>query len=1029
MGCGIRVLPVLMPILLSAAMAVAGESLPQGTAKKTVDFNREIRPILSKSCFACHGPDSEHRKAGLRLDLRDGATRKLESESIAITPGNLETSSAYERITSKESAEIMPPKGAAPPLNAEQIDLIGRWIKEGANYSEHWSLVKPVRKPFPATQRRDWPKNGIDHFVLSRLEQAGLTPSPEADRYSLIRRLSLDLRGLPPAPAEVQQFLADQKPGAYERLVDRFLADPAYGERWARPWLDLARYADSRGYGSDPLREIWKYRDWVVAAFNRNIPYDQFTLEQIAGDLLPHPTTDQLVATAFHRNTLTNTEGGTDDEEYRVIAVKDRVDTTMQVWMGLTMGCAKCHNHKFDPISQAEYYRMFAVFNQTADNDQGDESPTLPVPSPAMKSEADRIDAEITRLKHKIAENSPELAAQQRHWETEIQGQVSWMFPGLVEAKSEGGVQFRKLPDGSILTAGAFPEFDTYTLVFKPVAAPFNAIRLEVLLDPSFSLNGPGRGPEGEFVLSQVTAALVGPNGSETPLTLKAAAADFAHRDYPVQQVLQPRDPPKKRGGWGVMEKNKRPHAAVFSLAGPVAPSAGQTIVLRLEQKSKRIQRLLGRFRISVANADRAVRRQSVPIDVLAIVDAANPPRTPEQSKKVAEYFRGIAPLLQPARKEIARLEKARPKFPTVPIMREVATEKQRKTHVHIKGNFLSPGEEVQAGLPVALHAPSAGPMNRLTLARWLVDANNPLTARVAVNRYWAALFGAGIVETEEDFGSQGEIPSHPQLLDWLAVEFESPANPQETAWDMKRLLKTIVTSATYRQSSLVTPLALQKDPRNRLYSRGPRFRLEAEMVRDQALSLAGLLSHKMFGPSVFPPQPDGMWQAAFNGSDRSWVTSSGEDKYRRGIYVFWRRTVPYPSMATFDAPSRETCSIRRIRTNTPLQAFVTLNDPVYVEAAQALARRIIREGGTTPESRARFSLELCLVRPSQAEQVQSLLKLLAAESSHYQQHTAEAKELAGPLPVPAGVSAAELAGWTVVSNVLLNLDGVLSKN
>lgn len=1015
--------------LLAAAIGPLLLSAAEPGSEKRVDFNREIRPILSKSCFACHGPDAEHRKAGLRLDQRDVATRKLESDAVAITPGNLDSSEVYRRITSTEEAELMPPREAGPRLNAEQVSLISRWIRQGAKYSEHWSLVKPERHSFPVTRQKDWAKNGIDHFVLARLEHAGLAPSLPADRYVLIRRLSLDLRGLPPTPEEVRLFVNDASPNAYLRLVDRLLADPAFGERWARPWLDLARYADSRGYGSDPLREIWKYRDWVIDAFNRNLPYDQFTIEQLAGDLLPQPSIEQRVATAFHRNTLTNTEGGTDDEEYRVIAVKDRVDTTFQVWMGLTMGCAKCHNHKFDPITTAEYYSAFAVFNQTADNDQPDESPTLAVPTAEMKASAERIETELARLKQKLAADSPALSAEQERWEAELRGAVPWRILEVGETHSEGGVQFQRLLDGSLRSEGAFPEHDTYTVVLNTDATPISALRLEVLLDATFSLNGPGRGPEGEFILSHFSAALRKPDGTESPLLLSAAAADFAHRDYPVEQVLQPRDPPKKRGGWGVMEKSKRPHAAVFEIAAPLTPHAGEQIVLHLEQKSRRIQRLLGRFRISVTGAPQALLRQPVPADILSIIDKGTLSRSADQSQKVSQYFRGVAPSLKPVRDEIARLEKSRPRFPTVPVMQELAAQKHRRSHIHIKGNFLSPGEEVRPSLPSGMHSPPSGSPDRMALARWIVDPRNPLTARVAVNRFWSQLFGAGIVETEEDFGSQGELPSHPDLLDWLAVEFMTPANSADRAWDIQRLLKLIVSSATYQQSSLVSPVALQKDPRNRLYSRGPRFRLEAELVRDQALSLAGLLSKKMHGPSIFPPQPEGLWQAAFNGSDRSWVTSSGEDKYRRGIYVFWRRTIPYPSMTTFDAPSRETCSIRRIRTNTPLQAFVTLNDPVFVEAAQALARRIVREGGMTAEQRARFGLKLCLVRPPHDFEVQSVLKLLKTEEEHYRGHAREAKELIGALEFPANSSLPEMAGWTVVSNVLLNLDGVLSKN
>ncbi len=696
----------------------------------------------------------------------------------------------------------MPPRKSSERLAQKDVAILRKWIEQGASYAEHWALVKPIDRPLPAVKNREWPRSGIDYWILARLESSHLQPSPEADRFTLLRRASLDLRGLPPTPAEVNALAADPAPDAYEKAVDRFLDDPAFGERWARLWLDLARYADSAGYGSDPLRTIWRYRDWVIDAYNRNLPYDQFTLDQLAGDLQNNPTLDQRIATAFHRNTMTNTEGGTDDEEFRVAAVKDRVDTTWQVWMGLTMGCAKCHTHKYDPFTQEEYYRFFAFFNQTEDADRGDETPLVSVPTIAEIERDRRIDARIAPFK-----------------------------PFLE----------KPLPDAAELIARAF----------------------------------------------------------------------------------------------------------------------------------------LG----------------------------------------------GVSPL-HPVRLEVAGLEKTRPKPATVPVMVELASSKKRATKLLEKGNFLTPGKAVEPGTPASLPPlPADAPRDRLGMARWLVDAENPLTARVAVNRYWAQFFGTGLVETEEDFGTQGELPSHPELLDALAVFYRT------SGWNTKALLRLIVTSSTYRQSSRVTPEQLAADPRNRLLGRGPRFRLDAETVRDQALALSGLLSRKMHGPSVFPAQPAGLWQAAFNGQ-RTWATSPGEDSHRRALYTFWRRTIPYPSMATFDAPSRELCSVRRTRTNTPLQAFVTLNDPVYVEAAQALARRIVAEGGSTPEDRARYAIRLCLCRPAAAEQVESLTRLYETERNHYAADPASALALATePIgPLPPGADAAELAAWTTVANVLLNLDGVLTK-
>ncbi len=815
-------------LLLSAAVLTAtfqaAVARPAARSQAPVDFNREVRPILARNCFKCHGADENHRLAGLRLDRRDGAIA-ARTGLPGITPGAPAKSVALQRITAADPARRMPPASSGLRLSAADVGTLRRWIAEGAPYSEHWAWVAPKASVLPAVRRRDWPRNPVDHFTLARMEAAGMAPSPEADRFVLLRRASLDLRGLPPTPQEVDAFARDTTPQAYEHAVGRFLADPAFGERWARMWLDLARYADSAGYGSDPLRTIWKYRDWVIGAFNQDLPYDQFTREQLAGDLVPGATPAQRMATAFHRNTMTNTEGGTDDEEFRIAAVKDRVDTTLQVWMGVTGGCAKCHSHKYDPISQKDYYQFFAFFNQTADFDQPDERPTIPVEYAPLDALIREADAKIAALK----------------------------------------------------------------------------ARIEATRDPKAQ---------------------------------------------------------------------------------------------------------------------------------------------------------------QPLKDQLAQLEKSRPARATLPVMEELPTEKQRQTFLLVKGNFLERGEKVMPGTPSAFHAlPPGAPVNRLGVAQWLTDPRNPLTARVAVNRFWAQLFGIGIVETEEDFGTQGAAPTHAELLDWLAVAFsgstavgrgsrgsgeqghgsgarragssagDAGVPPLALNWSVKQLLRLLVTSATYRQSARVTTDQAAKDPQNRLYSRAPRFRLEAEMVRDQALALSGLLSNKIGGPSVYPPQPPGLWQAAFNGQ-RTWATSVGEDRYRRGLYTVWRRTVPYPSMAAFDAPSREICSVRRIRTNTPLQAFVTLNDPVFVEAAQAMARRILREGGDTPESRADYALRLVLTRPSQPAQRRHILALYEEQLSRYRSRSDDAKAFStDPLgPLPAGLDAAEAAAWTVVANVLLNLDGVLTR-
>ena len=762
---------------------------PPSGAAPPVDFNRDIRPILSNNCFQCHGPDANVRKADLRLDTFAGATADLGG-TAALVPGKPEASALIERVTTADAGAAMPPRKTGKKVSAHEIALLTRWVKEGGKYSRHWSHVKPARPALPEVRDRAWVKTPVDRFILARLEAGGMGPSPEADRYTLIRRLSLDLTGLPPSPQEVEAFVNDTAPDAYDRLVDRLLASERYGEHWARLWLDLARYADSAGYADDPPRTIWKYRDYVIRSFNANKPFDRFTVEQIAGDLLPNPTEEQLIATAFHRNTLTNNEGGTNDEEFRNVAVVDRVNTTLTVWMGTSVACAQCHNHKYDPLSQKEYFELFAFFNNTADADRADESPVLAVGDP---------------------------------------------------------------PDRKA----------------------------------------------------------------------KRAAAE-------------------------------------------------------------------GRL----AGVERASRFQP------AVVQAA--------LRAKADEIRGLIAKLQPET--------------TVPVMWELTGRNRRKTRIQSRGNYLDLGEEVHEGVPAAFAPlPADTPRNRLTLARWLVDADNPLTARVLANRYWEQLFGTGLVRTSEEFGTQGELPSHPELLDWLATELV------RQRWDLKAFVKLLVSSAAYRQSSRVTPELVEKDPDNRLLARGPRVRLSAEMVRDQTLAVSGLLSTKMYGPSVRPLQPAFGLSAAF-GRSMDWQPSPGEDRYRRGIYTEWRRTNPYPSMTTFDAPNRDVCTVRRNRTNTPLQALVTLNDPVYVEAAQALARRIATAPGDTPE-KVGYAVSLCLCRPPRGPEVERLTRLYEDTRHTLAGQLEKARDLVGKSPAaPKGIDVADLATWVVVSNVLLNLDEMVLK-
>lgn len=976
----------LLVLLTSTVFASPGDP-----KSDRVDFNRDVRPILARKCFACHGPDDGKREAGLRLDQRESATARLESGETAVVPQKPEASEILRRVVGDEFTR-MPPVDAGEPLTKDQVETLRRWISQGAPYARHWSFVKPVSPAIPPNERTAEDastvvpaQNPVDNFIRARLRDEGLKPSSSADRYALVRRLSLDLRGLPPTPAEVKAFVADESPDAYDRLVDRFLTDPAFGERWARKWLDLARYADSRGYGSDPLRpNIWRYRDWVIDALNRNAPFDEFTIEQHAGDLLPDATIEQKVATAFHRNTMTNVEGGTDDEEFRVAAVRDRVDTTMQVWMGLTMGCAKCHNHKYDPVSQQEYYQFYDFFNQTADSDKGDESPVMNAPSRSYLAEVARINARIAELSRKLESPPLELAAE------------------IAAAQANWEVPFRDMNNDQIR--------GRYVRIELPG-------KQKILSLAEVQVSSGGKNAAAEGKPSQSSEAFAGPP--------RLAIDGNTNGDYTAKSTTHTKT---EDNPWWEVD------------LGSVKPIGGVTVWNRTDNN---LHTRLANFRVLVLNDERQPvaqkdvapapnpkadvlldgPRATVSPEVLAVIDTPVEKRSDAQRERLAAHYLTRAPALKPIRDEIAKLEKSKPAPPTVPVMQELPDGKHRETHIMVRGNFLQNGETVSAKVPAAFHEWRASlPNDRLGVARWLIDRDNPLTARVAVNRVWSQLFGAGLIETEEDFGTQGEPPTHPELLNWLAVDFMRD-------WDRKRLIRTLVTSATYRQSSRATEDLRKRDPRNRLLARGPRFRLDAEMVRDQALAISGLLNRELGGPSVYPPQPKGLWRAAFNG-ERTWPTSKGRHRHRRGLYTFWRRTTPYPSMAVFDAPSREICNVRRIRTNTPLQAFVTLNDPAYVEAAQSLARRIVREGGKSPGERVRYALELCLSRPASDGQVQTLVELYESELAHYQKDVEAAKTFAtDPLgPLPEDGTAAEFAAWTVVANVLLNLDGVLMK-
>ncbi|MEM1085322.1 MAG: DUF1553 domain-containing protein [Verrucomicrobiota bacterium] len=951
---GVSGAALLRGILLAGALGGAAE------LRAELSFNKDIRPILSNACFACHGPDEEERAADLRLDTREGALADLGNGFFAVVPGDPDKSELIYRVTSDDEDEVMPPPKHGKPLTADQIATLRQWIEEGAKYERHWSYVKPERTTPLEVADSGWVRNPIDGFVLSRLEQEKLKPSKEADRRVLARRVALDLTGLPPAPEEVDAFAEDQRPDAYERFVDQLMARPAFGEHWARMWLDLARYADSAGYADDPMRTIWEYRDYVIRSFNENKSFDEFTIEQLAGDLLENPTEDQLIATAFHRNTQTNNEGGTNDEEFRTVAVVDRVNTTSQVWLGTTMACAQCHTHKYDPITHEDYFRMYAILNNTADADRKDEAPV------------------IRRLSEK-----------EKQQKADFEKRLSVLEGKQKEAEAKG-------PAALSERTGPLPiRYLRVQAIGKGIF--LHLAELEAYVgDRNVALDG---------TASQSSTAYNGP----------ANLGNDGNRDGDHMVSKSVTHTGKEDNPWFELDLGSEQNLGKVQL---------------WNRTDHGLASRLRHFRLIGMDADRQpVWVQEFKLTPNPSVDATPPASFEAFSKQQADALAAHhAQLLKegsPLVRQIAELKKQLNGIqgtPT-PIMRELPEGKRRETHIHLRGNWMSKGDKVQPGVPAALYPlPDNLTPNRMDLAKWLVDPGNPLTARVVVNRFWEKIFGIGIVATSEEFGSQGDQPSHPELLDWLAIEFV------ENGWDMKRLLRLLVTSASYRQDSAVSPELTARDPKNRLLARGPRFRLSAEMVRDQSLSVAGLLSDKMHGPPVHPPQPDMGLKAAFGGGI-DWKTSAGEDRYRRGIYTTWRRSNPYPSMAAFDAPNREVCTVRRDRTNTPLQAFVTLNDPVYVEAAQGLARRMAEAAGS-PVERVRHGYRLCFSRDPEPGELDRLMLLHDQAMETFASDPENAKRMAtDPIgPIPKGRDPVELAALSVVGNVLLNLDEMLMK-
>ncbi len=1018
--------------VLVAAGARAPAPAPVARGGALVDFARDVQPILARRCYSCHAGTKP--EAGLSLDREDGLRRGGKSGKAAVTPGDPQASELVARIESHDARYLMPPKGGA--LTREQVETLNAWVTQGARWSVadganpgdhwHWAWRPPLRRNPPAVLAVDWPRNPVDAFILARLEREKVVPSPEADRATLLRRLSLDVIGLPPTVEEVDAFVADTHPSAYDRAVDRLLASPHFGERWARPWLDAARYADTHGYEKDDRRSMWPWRDWVISALNADQPFDQFTIDQLAGDLRPNPTVEQRIATGFHRNTMVNEEGGVDPEEFRVETVADRVATTATVWLGMTIGCARCHDHKSDPITQRDYYSLFALFN----DDEADAvvhatgvraaGAHVEVPIPATRAQFDRVSSDLARIEAKIAGVTPEVAAAQAEWERETRDALRpWSVLRPISAVSANGADVAVRPDGCLLVGGRNSERETLTVTCEGTGAPIAALRLEVFPDSSWN-DDVGRADNANAVVSEIT--LQASSGDAlAPMTVVATWADFEQQGFggPAAWPIAAAVDGDPKTGWAFGPRTHEPHVAVLKIDGaPVVPVGSRLVVTLRQDYGER--HTLRMFRLS-QTADAGVDHAPVlPLAIGAAVVVPVTERTPAQARALHDHFAERTEILEDARRERSRLREAlRPLVAArAAVLRKLP--ESRPTHIHVRGSFLDQGDAVAPGTPPLLGSLPDGPAaDRLALARWLVDGKNPLTARVAMNRLWAQIFGRGLVESDDDFGVQGEAPTHPELLDWLATEFV------RSGWSQKAMIRLLVTSSTYRQASTVRADLLERDPENRLLARAPRTRLEAETIRDVALSAAGLLSEKVGGPSVFPPQPEGVWTMIY--SNDKWTESVGDDRHRRGIYTFWRRTAPYPSFTAFGAPSREISCTRRPRTNTPLQALTTLNDPAFVEAAGALARRAMT-AGSEPADWIRTAFRACVARAPTEAEVRTLTALFDAERTAQASDAASAKRLLDAALAGATDRPADLAAMLVVANVLLNLDETLTK-
>lgn len=1042
-------------------LAAVGTSWLVGAAAP-VDFNREIRPILSEHCYACHGPDEGKRKAGLRLDVEEDVYRELKSGARALVPRDLAKSSLIQRIVAKDPEDLMPPAKHQKPLSAAQIELLQRWVREGAHWEKHWSFVPPTRPALPALAKSPWVRNPVDAFILERIQASGFQPNSEADRATLLRRVTLDLTGLPPTIDEVDAFLADKSPDAYERVVERLLASSRYGERMTQNWLDLSRFADTSGYHFDGVRFLWLWRDWVIKAFNENMPYDQFTVEQLAGDLLPGATPEQRIATGFVRNNMTNDEGGADPDEYLNKYVVDRVTTVGAVWLGLTVGCAECHDHKYDPVSTKDFYRMYAFFHNVPEKGldrirSDNPPPRLSMPTPEQARRFVEYEFRLRDAEKTLQDRINELGETQEKWEREVVARpparpasnhlvAAWTFEdSLAGRQGDSAVEAR-------FTGAEKAEFAVgrlgraWKLNGKVLAEIDNVPTWD--RTNAFSVAFWAR-LEGNGALLSRMAKAPGYRGFDVLHTDKNLAVHLIHQ-WPdnamkvrtKQPIVQDKwvhltvtyDGSSKASGVRVYVDGSLRELEVEKDQLKDSIVTPQPLRLGSRHGEAWLTGQLDDVRVFDVDVGAEEARRLTFEGYAAVVARSRGNRSDEERADLARFYKenyAVDYLRAETALGVARKEKEAllAQIPTSLVMEEM--NPPRTTHLLIRGDFRNPGDVVTAGTPAFLPPLPPGASNRLHLARWLVSPKHPLMSRVTVNRYWAMLFGTGLVKTANDLGSQGEWPSHPELLEWLACQFRDggasgpdgvPARP----WDVKALIRLMVTSNTYRQSANTSPEKLERDAYNRLLSRGPRVRLDAEFIRDVALSASGLLNSKIGGPSVKPYQPAGLW----DGTDSPFVQDHGELLYRRGMYVFWRRSAHYPAMATFDAPNREVCTVMRQRTQTPLQSLVLMNDPAFVEAARGLAQRVFREEPDDLDRRLVRAFRHALGRPPESSEISVLRHTHDAQLATFQADKTAAESLlkVGESPRPESVPPAELAAMTAVANVLLNLNETITK-